>query len=289
MNKFTASALACLGLFFGAFVWSLPAPAQILTSDEIHHWNLDPRNNSNGYMLGYITTLGLDGQYFYETLEGQIQLGYSSSDAVATDPDCTAELSSQLFSKTKMPLLPAETDAIGRRCSTVTNPRGFSSGDLSMNKQLAGRKGGPVLMYYQDFMVTTWARTHTIIKKVWTVSGDRPLPALSMESYEGIALAQVLRHQKTSVDGRFVDASIRGTIRENFQVTIQVGPSGNNFIDMNVLSEKLFDFIVECMATGRYLRISYYEIYDFQNIFARLLESMRTNYRIYRVDVIGPK
>jgi hypothetical protein len=143
-----------------------------------------------------------------------------------------------------------------------------------------------VLLYYTGHQVVLWTRTYDIVEKAWPVDGTAPLPPKSFDGLSRFPISRYLHYGKGSIEGHFVRASIEGNLRETYESTIQVGPSGNNFVEMSIASTELFDYIVQCMATGRSLRIYYLRLYSVEEWPIDLIKNYRTDFRIYRVDLL---
>lgn len=256
----------------------------------IHHWNFNPLVYERGYAMGYLnrsTVLGFP----IRTLEGSLQLGVDSSDLTIIDPDCLAR---ERGSATPMNAAGEAERNLGALstqplCQKEINPWRFSSMNLSMQKILETNTGRPVLVYYSGYRLVFFTSTYHIIKSIWPVVQDRPMPSSSYDASSTYPLSQLVHYGRGILEGRFVRANVVNNIRQNYEVSIQLGPAGDNFVDMNLASSDLYDYIVESMAVGQYVRIYYLELFNFQQIPASLVRGYATRFRIYRVDVIdGP-
>jgi hypothetical protein len=83
-----------------------------------------------------------------------------------------------------------------------------------------------------------------------------------------------------------VVASQDGVIRRRFRIIMQLGAGGGKFVDLNVPTRELFNYIVSAMATGRLLRVHFFTLYSPQALPSNLLRGYGTNLRVYRVDVL---
>lgn len=283
-----------------------------LESEEkisVHHWNLNPLTYERGYTMGFLNRSTIEGVPPIRSLEGSIQLGFHSSDAAIVDVDCVRrerqarglevppDLSAAVSGTRNPSRASRDRNPVGenlapeviRNCQVEVNPWRFSTTELQQQAVLRTNTGRPVLIYYHGARIVIIPDTHRIIKEIWPVNHSRPLSALSMERKWSYPIGRFIHYGFGIVEGRFVRANVVKNIRQNYEVLVQLGPAGDNFVTMNLASSDLYEFIVEVMATGRYLRISYYELFNFQQWPSRLIQGYRTPYRIYRVDVIeGP-
>lgn len=259
-------------------------PAQI----AIPHWNLNPLVRERGFLLGFLVDSRVDG-VIIKTVEGQFQMGFASTNATFVDPNCIADREGEV--RTTIPEAPERMEAyhgIPEECTRPLNPRRFSSSDVTLQEELATLKGGPILIYYLDYRFVIFPLTRQILTKVWRVDPNRKDITKSLDEIGHFYLGRLLHKARGKIDGRIVRAALVGNVRENYEVTIQIGPSGNNFTVMNISSSSLYDHVVRLMATGNYLRIYYLWFFHFQEAIPNLFHNYQTNYRVYRVDVLDP-
>lgn len=261
-------------------------PAEQTAPDlSIPHWNLNPFVASRGYRMGFLSQTRLEG-YLVKTLEGNLQLGYLSSSSPGIDQTCMEEKRSQL-SDHGTPDEEARAQAKAE-CQEMVNPWPYSGLCFSYDqKRKIDRINQAVLLSYRRFRVFPFTETNNVLQDVWPVSPDLVAIGDYFDAESSLPVSRHLHYENGSIDGRFVQATVQGNIRENYLATIQLGPSGNNFIRMNIPSSSLYDFIVKCMASGRFLRIHYFRLYGIESWPSALLTGTATRYRITRVEVIA--
>lgn len=256
-----------------------------LEKSDIVHWNFNPLfSYLRGYRLGFLTSSRIEG-VIIKTLEGSLQLGFRSSAAKVLDQECMRGYESAITNATTETERVRLQQRMERRCLLVMNPWEFSSLNLGLQSKLANAPD-PVLLYFIEYRIYPLTKTWDIIYRVWPVRPERNLPTSSFTTYGYFPVSRWFHYAFGVYEGRIISAAVEGSIRQNYLVTIQIGPAGNNFIRMNVAHTPMYNFIVQCMSTGRYLRIYFLRMFSVQAIPASLIFGYDTPYRIYRVDMI---
>jgi hypothetical protein len=263
------------------------AYAEASAKIELHHWNLDPLTYERGYRMGYLTIPTVTG-YIIKTLEGGLQLGFNSSESHEPDKFCLEDEVARVRG------LGTPEDRIDsyanlkNNCPIIDNPWLFSTPDTSFKDVLQKAKDQPILIYYIGYRVVLWTKTYEIVQKAWPIDGTAPVPPKSFSDIYRYPISRWkwLHYGDGTISGRVVRISIEGTVRESYETTIQVGVSGNNFVEMSLTGSDMFDYIVKCMATGRPLQIHFFRLYQPEEWSGDLLKNHRTNFRIYQVDLL---
>ena len=250
---------------------------------EVPHWNLNPYYSEQGYKLGFINDFGASGRAI-KTIEGHMQLGFSSSTTTYVDRNCVSQREREILDMEDPQQRVIAFSQINEYCKRTLSPWAFSSSRDDLMDKLESVKGGPVLVYYYVPKITVVTDTNQIVEKVWGVDQQRKLKAKTLDRKNHFLVSQFLNYEDKNIDGRVVQAAIVGNLRSHYLLTIQIGGSGNNFTQMNVATSDLFDFIVESMAVGCMLRLYYINLYGFTRWPAQLFENYETHLRVYAVD-----
>lgn len=259
-------------------------PALTAPVEPIYRWP-NPITFSEGYALGHATTPSATGMVikFFDT---QIHLGVGSVPAALINDNCRIQ---QLESLAKNPKL-TETDRLKQaenRCSEPINPFVLSSYDSSWREYLSTHNPDLALYKFTGYIAHPFLNSPYIIEDVVPTNPSFNLPSESMDESQRFAVYPKIHYGRSQYDGRVVVASLDGIVRRHFQIVMQIGRAGGHFERLNVPTRRLFNYIVDCMATGRLLRVYYYVLYGPQAWPSNLLHGYTTNLRVYRVDVIG--
>lgn len=281
-----------ISIFFaistGAYAQSNPtAPTETpATSDEIplHHWNVDPLAMDRGYKIGFLNNVRAEGVVI-KTLEGRLYLGYRSTGLRALDQDCMMSHEKILRDIPNQEDQDEAQRKAAVECEITQNPWEFSSLNTDYVDTMT-KMGDPLLIYFIRYRVYPFTETNNIVQQFWPVKTSKKLPATSIDRLDEIPLAGLLHYQNGVIEGRIVSATIEGNVRENYEVIIQVGTTGNNFVKMNISHSDIFDYAVQVMSTGHYLRIHYLKLFGIEAWPLDLIKGYRTHYRIYRIEVI---
>jgi len=249
-----------------------------------HWWN--PDIERLGYKLGYIIDADIEGILF-KTLEGKLKLGKDSSQGSILDSECYAHQIAQMDPHLDAGKVKIKRSEIETACQQVVSPWNFSSLHHDFLKDLQKSDTSPVLLYYRKYRYYPITQSDSIVEKVIPVDPHYPLPRTSMNVLDRYWFAKNFHYKMGFKDGRVVDAVLNGVVRDTYELLIQLGDSGNNFMRVSVTYRDMFDFIVECMASGKLLRIYYLELFGMEGTPKSLIFGYQTDYRVYQVDVLN--
>ncbi|PWU15988.1 MAG: hypothetical protein C5B49_11145 [Bdellovibrio sp.] len=251
------------------------------------HYNLNPFTPKRGFKMGFIDDSEEEGYWPIRTLEGRLLLGSNSTIRYGVDHNCV-QAQQKSLGPTKDSQLRNLTEANVRElCKVETNPWHFSTLYTSLQERIDERLNGPVVIYFAQWSIMPFTVTNQIAYNVW--SANRPIPLVrSVNVIDEFPFSgeDFLNYKSGEFDGRIVEASVDGFARESYLLQIQRGPSGNDFVWMNVSSTRLYNFIVQAMLTSRLLRIYFLYLYEIFEIPGWLLHDYRTYFRVYRVDIL---
>jgi hypothetical protein len=182
---------------------------------------------------------------------------------------------------------PIDQREIERRCTEPINPFVFSSYNTSWLGEFRRESGEPLSLFrFHAWFVHPFLASPFVIKKITPVKSDYILPSLSLDQSANFLMYSRINYGVSQYDGRVVVASQDGVIRRRFRIIMQLGAGGGKFVDLNVPTRELFNYIVSAMATGRLLRVHFFTLYSPQALPSNLLRGYGTNLRVYRVDVL---
>ncbi len=227
---------------------------------------------------------------WYHTLEAELQQGYESIVGDLVDQDCSAERTEHLNSIHDLQERTLEATATKDECIITSNPWHFSIWNSELAEKLENASRNPVLIYTRKFhhgpLSNLFNQSENVALQFWPVDSHNILPGELYEDQNFNPFSKTFNKEDAPKEGRAVRAVVNGTIRENYEVIIQISATGNNFIRMNVESRPLYEFIVHTMATGSIVRFSYRKVTHLQENFERKLYGMRTPYRLYKAEVL---
>ncbi len=254
--------------------------------DTRDSWN--PFITENGYQLGYLVDAGSKG-LIVNTFEGSLKLGNDSSIAYVRDEVCyqreLSKINPQISETAKSALL---NDA-SVSCREQVSPWRFSSFNTELVKNLQNLDHTAILVYFKRYKYYPITDTDSIVESVQAVDPNAPLSQKSMNVLDRYWFSKHLKYQTGFKDGRFAKASLSGYIRDHYTLLMQLGDSGNIFMRLNVDYKDLYEFIVQCMATGRLLRVHFIQLYSVAAIPQSIIFGYNTDYRVYQVDVLDQK
>lgn len=244
-------------------------------------------------MLGRITNSRVDG-YVFKFFEGEILLGQSSSPAGVLDPACLkakmeeldvdriASLKKGIFDMNQydQSVQRARTD-----CTREINPWPVSSYRRELVEEVKEAENKLVVVHYKSYAMQFFVNSPNLFDSYSYVNSNYELPTLDMDISGQMMFYNLINYSKGFYEGRIVKASWEGLVRHGHEVIVQVGQGGRQFIIMAVSDRKLYNFILMCMATGKILRIYYYQLYTPLAAISNAIYGLDTNLRIYRVEV----
>jgi hypothetical protein len=138
---------------------------------------------------------------------------------------------------------------------TQTNPWSFSA-TRDQAEQYQGLEGRMVAVEYRQIMHRYHAwQGDTDYRVVQIVPVD---PKLGVEEGFSIAGRGGLRSAGRRV-GRLVKVTRKGIAAKSWEVTLQEGAGGNNFLEMSILHDDMFEAAETYLRSGRLLSIAYAE------------------------------
>lgn len=248
-------------------------------------WN--PLVFSEGYILGQIvkpTTEGVVIKFF----NAEILLGHNSVPARLYDDACINNEMSKL-SATATTRERAEAEQIAREyCSTRVNPFTVSSYNTDWQQRMSHAEDEALnLILTRGYLIHPFLRSAYTVQKVFEVNPQYRLPAPSMDVSESFLIYSRLHYGVSNLEGRIVMATMDGiVIRKRYHLLLQLGEGGGRFVHLDVPTRRLFDYIVQVMATGLPVRVSYYTLYSLEGVPSNLLRGYETNTRVYKVEVL---
>lgn len=203
-------------------VLAAPAISLLPTSAEAN-----PNIFSSGWRMGSLDKFSVTG-LFNKTGEGQLLLGSESSPVrrtVGTGKDAK---------------------------EIIDNPWYFSS-DKEMAEQFRALMGEYVAIRYNEYHVTgpLSGETNYRVQEIRKVDPSvAPQQAVVREGGSG------LRSDGDRV-GRIVKATRKGNVLKSYEVTMQVGNGGSQFVDMSVSDEAMFTAVEAFLRSGRRVKVTY--------------------------------
>lgn len=271
---------------------------------------------SDGYLLGRVVNGAARG-FPVRTFQAEIYLGESSSPGGVINEKCLQselerlrQIDSQI--ETSRERVEEEkkdstsSSAVGstaenspdiegvvlsqaeNACLQRVNPWTVSSYDLGWLDQAEKYATEMLLIRYKAFIITPLLASHYVIEDVLPV--DQGLlqdgASVDVSGHLGLYDYSISRWGSGYYDGRVVQASVEGVVRNAYEVIFQVGRSGRKFVKLGVPDRTLFEFIVKAMATGKMMRLSYYQLFGPVAAPSQLLYGYDNLFRVYRAEVL---
>ncbi len=253
-------------------------------------YDRNPYYESEGFKLGFVVDLHRDGFFVY-SYEGRMMVGFGADKGDANDPICMSDAQRWIDLIENSAKREKAMNEAREQCYTLTEPWEFSTLDRTKFEQYSRMdkvQYTPVLLYYLRPTISIQhliTRTKNFVMGIYPVAPDFPIQKIFSLTSSEMPIGSHINVRQGFVDGRVVNASLENMIRKSFEVTIQQGPYGNIFRKMSVSDQKMFDFIVTAMSTGKILRIGYLEITGLENKILRIGRDYRTPYRVISVEV----
>ncbi len=210
---------------------------------------------SEGYRMGLLSKYS-DKGYLIKTGEGELLLGRDSSTATETF-----------------------TDKDGKTVDAAINPWRFSA-SRSKSDEIAKFLGEYVWVKYREEMVNmSFKDTDYRLEEIEAVTRKDPEPSF----FEIKKPSGFLAKSEGMRAGRIVKASRKGNLIKTWEVIVQLGNAGNQFVPMSITDEDLFTYAIQCLKSGRLVKVYYVD----KGISAKIFVNMQdTPYRIYKLEVV---
>jgi hypothetical protein len=167
------------------------------------------------------------------------------------------------------------TPSRGESKGKQLNPWVFSTEEMMKSKMEAHLGQYAVICYEQAQYNTGWSYgTDYLVKTISPVEGKEP----NLDNCE-VVKPKTLRHDGGTRIGRIAKASQKGRIAKSFEVIVQQGDSGSNFIEMSISDEHMYNCAMLALRSGKQVRIDYVE-YAYS-------VKRATNYDIYKISVVN--
>lgn len=182
---------------------------------------------SEGYRMGMLSKWSYKG-LFSKTGEGELLMGNDSSPWI--------KVTGSGDSKTRVQM----------------NPWAFSS-DEAIYNQNRSKVGNYVVIRYREVLVqftSTGGDTKYRVEEVQELAKAAPTtPCGSQEASGG----------KSDGDrvGRVVKVSLKGTIEKSYEMTLQVGNAGGQFIEMSISDPAIYECAVNFLKSGKRVKLTY--------------------------------
>lgn len=205
---------------------------------------------SEGYRMGMLEKYSVSGM-FNKSGEGFLNMGREGAPVIKTDKD-------------------------GNK--TYVNPWAFSADLKQFSQQYMNNYAGSyvIIKYRQDFfnsgLTQKTAYNMTGIEKIDTTK-NQPVacqdPGAKGSKSEGFRV------------GRIVKASTKGTFGKSYEITIQVGNSGNLYFPMSALSKEMYECTIANMKAGKQVKVFYAKAWFNLGI------SQDSEYSIVRIEPVS--
>lgn len=245
-------------------------------------WSFDPMQYSAGYVLGTLIGVHRNGRII-QTLEGSVKVGQASTAGGYVEQYCIDDAKSKLKSG---PNYPVELQNAERRCTVTINPWPFSSENEYLLNQLASIGDSEVVLYYRSYFYIPFTLSDNYLEKVYLVDPTL-LPRRASFTAPIPLVARIPRLVTGYYVGRVVKASYNNVIRKAREIVIQQGVGGGIYNEIAVPDRALFNFIIETMATGRYVRLYYYVLMRPLAGPENIVRGYTTDYRAYKVELLN--
>lgn len=256
--------------------------------------SFNPLVFSEGYVLGHVSKDSVEGT-IWEGFEGELLLGLGSSPGGVVEDECVnkkmkelqaQEKAQQDKSRPKPPSALLREQAIDQ-CMIRINPFPISSYSTGWQDRLNKFRSTVdlTLIRFKGYWLHPLLDSSYFIKEIIPVK-DYSLPTKTLDQINRFPVYRNLHYGTSQVEGRAVIASMDGIIRKHYHLIMQSGVGAGKFVHIEVPTESLFDYIVNCMAAGKLIRVSYFILYDPQAFPSNILLGYGTSLRAYRVDVI---
>lgn len=247
---------------------------------------------SEGYVLGYVNKASVEGTV-WEGFEGEVLLGLGSNPGGVVEDECVnnkiKELQQQGQQEEARPrqVTPQIREQAIDQCMVRINPFPISSYSTDWQDRLNKYRSSVdlTLIRFKGYWFHPLLSSPYFIKEAIPVK-NYPLPRRSIDDINKFPVYRSLHYGTSQVEGRAVIASMDGIIRKHFHVIVQSGVGAGKFVHVEVPNQSLFDYIVNCMATGKLVRIYYFILYDPQAFPSNILKGYGTGLRAYRVDLL---
>jgi len=188
----------------------------------------DMNTYAEGYRMGQLSKYSTKG-WINKTGEGEILLGAEST-----------------------PLVVEKVDSDGKTTSEIKNPWMFSTSTevFNANQNMIGEY---VVVPYREKLVHSGfsGDTSNVVEQFIKVD-----PSVFPEN--GCVNANATGSKSTGTRvGRLVKVADQGGINTTFEITMQIGNAGNQFIDMSITDETMFECAKQVLKSGQKIKLEY--------------------------------
>lgn len=251
---------------------------------------------SEGFRLGYVLRMAEKGIWFWRyRYEGQLQLGFGTNQGEIYDTSCFALAIERAKKRKRIASeknIEDPQDYISeedrKECLLGFNPFNFSFFSDDYYEEYDNLGDGPVVIFYQRPLVapqSVFTDTKTYLRGIWPANPNLKIPKYK-KANTGLLGTRNLTPLKSTIEGRIIGASVEDVFRKTYEITVQLGNTGNNFKRLSLADDpEMFDYIVKCMMTGKMLRIEYTSIVELLRPL-NILRGYWTNFRIIGIQIL---
>lgn len=288
-----------------AFVGPVTLRAENSTP-PVYNWNLNPFNESQGYVLGrvvkaarvrpYSGVTGAIAGLFYSPLVAEVRLGTSTTIVERVDRDCL----DQLIEKRRQEIedsatLPSTTEGGSAQlspnvdessCRRRFTPMNVRTDDRRLIKKLTNTISEYKLIAFSQHRFILSTDVYDVVNDVYPVNPTHKFNRKFVDRIGDFPISSWFNVERGTDYGRIVRAEVEGNLRESYLVTVEVGTKGNQFVEMNITSSELYRFAIECMYSNQPLQLNYLDLSGAAQALPELVYGYRTKLRLYRIDVV---
>lgn len=258
----------------------------------------NPLFSEEGFRQGVILRFSAVIGWHYE---GELMMGVDTSPMRIVDQECVTDEKVYADSLKNPERRQNALENVDESCLIDENPWQFSVVNESLYDQMAKLGSAKrVVVYYTKpiwapigaatnlhFQVL-WAKTLNIVHDIWEVDPNFPLPKVfSIDQGELNLAPQIISHADGYVEGRITKATLDHKLLKTYEVTIQLGQGGTNFMRMSVSDTEMYDHIVMSMLSGKLMRIGYSRLFKTIQGWWSDIRGYRTIYRVTSLEVLS--
>lgn len=250
-------------------------------------WN--PLRYEEGYILGALANVTSKGVVI-KTLEGEVKMGVNSTHGGILSRDCYESQLEQLTQRletghnSRAPNEQERSQAADV-CTEPLNPWKFSSYNNGLLSKFDNVEGQMIMLFYRSYYLLPLLETSNYFSDIYVINPEA-LPEGAVAEASPMAIVRNFHYGVGYIEGRIVKAWMNNVVRKAYEIVLQVGPSGDIYHQISVNDKKLFDFAVKAMSTGRYLKVTYYQLYTPFAAPINVVRGYQTNQRAQRLEVI---
>lgn len=270
-----------------------PVPSQ--STPPVYNWNLNPLNESHGYILGrvvkaahvrpYTGVTGAIVGIFYAPLIAEVRLGKSTTRVDRIDQDCVARTEEERRQNTDSPNPPPSQSQINEECRRRFTPIEVRTSSEELVNKLTSSILEPKLISFVEHRIILSTNVYTVATEVYSVNPEHKFSRTFVDRIEDFPISSWFNVERGATFGRIVRAEVEGNFRESYLITVELGPNGNQFMEINVTSSELYRFAIECMLSNRSLKLYYLNLSTMSQAVPELFFGYRTKLRLYRIEL----